>query len=108
MYDDQFYGFFLRDFRIRGLSAKLVNEKLVLSDKQGPKWEIRLITDYRISLYHRNEKHFDDDREAFHFQRVWNAPTAEGVRIILNYVDRHEDWGRGKVRNNKELSQTTQ
>src|SRR5712692_9996061 len=105
MNEDTFCGFSLREIRILGLRAELLEVagtiRLLLVDEKGAKWEIRPITfreqgDERIPislpLYHRGKQ------GPMHYQNRSAPAHTEGVRRLLQYVRRHEQYERTGVK----------
>ena len=95
---ETFYNFSLRDIRIPGLRGEVLETTLRLLDKEGTKWEIRTITQERLSLYHRG------NQGTMHYQKRSESTTSRGVENLLTYVLRHEEYERKKRSVSRDVS----
>jgi len=86
-----FCGFSAAAVRIPGLSPKIEDRTMQLLDKLGVKWELRLITDSRLSLYHRGTP-----GKPLHYQKRSAEASPGGVQRLLTYILDHEDYERAK------------
>jgi len=85
---ETFYGFSLREVRILGLRPEVRSTILLLLDGEGTKWEIRTITEDRLSLYHRSKQ------GPMHYQKRSAPATYGGVERLLSYISQHEEYER--------------
>ena len=89
--EDSFYSFPLHAIRLAGLRPELSEGRLRLLDKQGIKWEIRTITNLRLSLYHRNKQ-----GTGMYYQKRSAPTTFGGVESLLHSIRQHEEYERRK------------
>jgi len=102
-----FCGYPLKSIRIRGLHPELVTleetQRLLLSDKQGVKWELRpMLFNERagsrvptlLFLYHRDHNPLQKKR---HYQGRQASASREGVQKLLAYIETHEQYEKAKL-----------